>query len=107
MLHNGDCVCDGTLKKYNPEVQLAKEKRPQRACQDYAKPPKEWTGVEPGTHDHLTSEHWYTLTTRQNLQFGPKFQSVAKYAVDRSWCELKCGPPKSFWNCFLRACPTD
>ena len=39
--------------------------------------------------DHLLGEHWYSLCERQNLQYGPKFQMVTKYGVDRAWCDLK------------------
>ena len=42
--------------------------------------------------DHLLGEHWYSLCERQNLQYGPKFQMVTKYGVDRAWCDLKCAP---------------
>ncbi|KAK9803511.1 hypothetical protein WJX73_000573, partial [Symbiochloris irregularis] len=86
--HGTDVVCDGVLKKYNSD-RLPKENVPLRDCQQYDKPGADSTGVSPETHDHLTGEHWYGLCERQNLQYGPKFQMVAKYGVDRSWCDLK------------------
>ena len=89
VLHGTDVVCDGTLKKYNTEERLPKENRPRRDCQDYNKPDKSSTGVDASPKDHLTGEHWYGLCERQNLQYGPKFQMVTKYGVDRSWCDLK------------------
>ena len=88
VLHGQDVVCEGTLKKYDTE-QLAKEKAPQRCCKEYGKPPASSTGIEATPEDHLTGEHWYGLCERQNLQYGPKFQMVTKYGVDRSWCDLK------------------
>ena len=37
----------------------------------------------------MLGEHWYALCERQNLQYGPKFQMVVKYAVDRTWTDIK------------------
>ena len=46
VLHGTDVIADGTLKKYDAETQLSKEHTPLRANQEYAKPPKEQTGVD-------------------------------------------------------------
>ena len=46
VLHGNDVIADGVLKKYDAETQLAKEHRPMRTNQNYAKPPKEQTGVD-------------------------------------------------------------
>ena len=46
MLHGTDVIADSTLKKYDAETQLSKEHTPLRANQEYAKPPKEQTGVD-------------------------------------------------------------
>lgn len=89
VLHGDDVVCDGTLKKYNTEERLHKEHVPLRHCQDIKKPSQDATGVAPETYDHLLGEHWYNLCERQNLQYGPKFQMVVKYAVDRTWCDIR------------------
>lgn len=89
VLHGENVVASGTLKPYNVEDRLPKEFYPQRTCQLIAKAGKESLGVDPEEIDHLLAEHWYSLCERQNLNYGPKFQMVTKYAVDRSWCELK------------------
>ena len=89
VLHGENVVADGVLKAYNAEDSLGKEHTPMRTCQDIAKAGKDALGVDPESVDHLLAEHWYSLCERQNLNYGPKFQMVSKYAVDRSWCELK------------------
>ena len=90
-MHGKDVICDGILKHYNVEERLPKEKVPLRFCQKVAKRlEKSCTGVDPETYDHLTGEHWYALCLRQNLQYGPKFQMVHKYAVDRTWTQIRC-----------------
>lgn len=60
-----------------------------RYCQQMNRPPKEWTGVSPQEFDHLATEEFYALTERQNVQYGPHFQMVTKYAVDKSWFEIR------------------
>ena len=46
-------------------------------------------GVEAADYPAMLGEHWYALCERQNLQYGPKFQMVVKYAVDRTWTDIK------------------
>ena len=110
MLYGEDLICEGTLKKYDVENQLAKEHHPLRTCQDYPKPPREATGVEFEEVDHLLGEHWYSLCERQNLQYGPMFQTVVRYGIDRCWCDIRWGPsptlfgPQSCMLCMTSGC---
>ena len=88
-MHDSDILCEGTLKVYSPEDSLAKEQVPLTACRQMNKPDQELTGISSSKYEYLEAGHWYNLCERQSLQYGPKFQRVHKYAVDRSWCELK------------------
>ena len=45
--------------------------------------------MEAADYPAMLGEHWYALCERQNLQYGPKFQMVVKYAVDRTWTDIK------------------
>ena len=79
-------------------MRLPKEPYPSDALKSRPKPPKELTGVDPNTYDHMTGEHWYSLCLRQNLQYGPKFRMVTKYSVDRTWSELRQAPLPLAYN---------
>ena len=85
VLHGKDVVAEGTLKHYNQEDHLPQEKLPLNAHAADA----DYADVDPQMHSHLHKEEFYALCERQSLQYGPHFQRVHKYAVDRSWCELE------------------
>lgn len=88
-MYGKDLIADGTLKHYNAAERLAKEKVPEPRSVNDREVDKSYTGVDPEKHSYLTGEEWYALCERQSLQYGPYFQRVYKYAVDRSWCELE------------------
>lgn len=97
VIYEGNIIADGHLKVYDVELQLSKEMEVRPDCKVMTKPSKEELGVDPETFDHITREHWYAICLRQSLQYGPKFQMVSKYAVDRTWCELRyLALPSSF-----------
>lgn len=89
VVHNGELICSGTLKKYDVEMRLSKESYPYDSLKFRAKPPKELTGVDPEQFGFMAGEHWYGMCLRQNLQYGPKFRMVTKYSVDRTWSALR------------------
>ena len=88
------------------ENQLPKELPVRRDCAQQDKPdPVFLGGVDPDQYDHITRDHWYAMCLRQSLQYGPKFQMVSKYAVDRSWCDLRCRTSTSFTTSTLISYP--
>lgn len=100
VLHDDNVVCDGHLKRYSPEDSLHKEHVPLKGAAGSFLPPAGALGMDPKVNDHLLGEHWYSLCERQNLQYGPKFRMVQKYAGDRSWTEIRSDP-----FCCLRGVP--
>lgn len=90
VIYETNIICDGHLKVYEVEDQLEKELPVRSECKIMTKPDKkELGGVDPEQYDYITREHWYAICLRQSLQYGPKFQMLSKYAVDRTWCELR------------------
>ena len=89
VMYGKDVVADGTLKHYNQEDGLPKEKLPQLCSLNAHAADAGYTGVDAELHSYLQQEEFYAGCERQSLQYGPHFRRVHKCAVDGSWCELE------------------
>ena len=93
VLHGETVVCKGRMKAYEPETMLAKEHVPMSMTKElFLKAGADALGVDPcdEQYEALSEDDWYALCARQHLEYGPKFRMVKRYAVDRSWTELRC-----------------